>query len=43
MGRSLGWVDVHLLGASMLAGADLWTLDRALLAAAERIGLQLVR
>lgn len=41
--RGLGWVDVHLLGATMIAGADLWTLDGALLEAAQRIGLKLWR
>ncbi|PYI48220.1 MAG: VapC toxin family PIN domain ribonuclease [Verrucomicrobia bacterium] len=29
-GRGLSWVDVHLLGAVLLAGARLWTHDRLL-------------
>jgi predicted nucleic acid-binding protein len=43
MGHGLGWVDVHLLGAARLGDAELWTLDRALFEAAQRIGLRLVR
>jgi len=35
----LGWVDAHLLTASRLHGTRLWTLDRALRRAAERIGV----
>lgn len=30
MGRGLGWVDIHLLGAAMVAGVRLWTRDRRL-------------
>jgi hypothetical protein len=29
-GRGLGWVDVNLLAAAVVAGARLWTLDRRL-------------
>jgi predicted nucleic acid-binding protein len=29
-GRRLGWVDVHLLGSTLLAAAALWTLDKSL-------------
>ena len=29
-GRGLGWVDVHLLGSTLLAASALWTLDKAL-------------
>ena len=40
MGSGLGWVDVHLLAATALAGtARLWTKDRRLAAAAARLGL----
>lgn len=42
MGRGIGWVDVHLLGAAAIASAELWTLDRALREAARRIGLRVV-
>ena len=38
MGTDLGWVDVHLLAAVVLAGAQLWTLDRRLMNVAERLG-----
>jgi predicted nucleic acid-binding protein len=27
-GRGLGWIDVNLLAAAVLAGTRLWTLDR---------------
>jgi predicted nucleic acid-binding protein len=37
-GTGLGWVDVHLLAASVLAGVPLWTLDRRLAKAQARIG-----
>lgn len=30
MGRGLGWVNAHLLGAALLQGFGLWTLDRRL-------------
>jgi predicted nucleic acid-binding protein len=40
MGRGLGWVDVHLLSAAMIAGVSLWTLDRQLSRAAHRIGIR---
>ncbi len=29
-GRGLGWVDVSLLAATLVAGVRLWTLDRRL-------------
>ena len=29
-GRGLGWVDVNLLAAALIAGARVWTLDRRL-------------
>lgn len=39
-GRGLGWVDVHLLAATLLTpGLRLWTRDRRLHAVAEEIGL----
>jgi predicted nucleic acid-binding protein len=38
-GTGLGWVDVHLLAAARLAGTSLWTRDRRLLTAAQRLGL----
>jgi hypothetical protein len=36
-GQGLGWIDLHLLGASALAGIPLWTLDRRLAAAGARL------
>ena len=39
-GRGLGWVDVHLLAATLLTpGLRLWTRDRRLHAVADEIGL----
>lgn len=39
MGSGLGWVDVHLLASTALAGQRLWTRDRRLAEAARRIGV----
>ena len=39
MGRGIGWVDAHLLAASLLENVSLWTLDRSLAAAAQRVGV----
>lgn len=39
-GAGLGWVDLHLLAAAALAGWRLFTADRALVAAAARLGIQ---
>ena len=36
-GTGLGWVDAHLLASATLSGTPLWTLDRALRRAAERL------
>ena len=39
-GTGVGYIDAHLLAATRLtAGAALWTRDKRLLAAAERLGL----
>ena len=38
-GSGLGWIDVHLLASAALARASLWTLDRALAAAAAEVRL----
>lgn len=40
MGKGLGWVDVHLVASATLAGAPLWTLDRALGRVASALGLE---
>jgi predicted nucleic acid-binding protein len=39
-GRGIGWVDVHLLASTMLAGgARLWTRDKRLAAVATDLGI----
>ncbi|HEX7938041.1 MAG TPA: hypothetical protein VF483_03555, partial [Gemmatimonadaceae bacterium] len=38
-GTGLGWVDVHLLASTIVAGASLWTLDKPLAAAARLLGV----
>jgi predicted nucleic acid-binding protein len=42
MGQGLGYIDIHLLAASMLTGAPLWTTDKRLRTAAAqlRIGFE---
>lgn len=37
--QGLRWVDVHLLAAAVLTRARVWTLDRAVAAAAVRLGV----
>jgi hypothetical protein len=39
MGRGVGWVDLHLLASSLLAGVPLWTLDRRLTSVARELGI----
>ena len=41
MGRGLGWIDVHLLAAAMLARIPFWTNDKRLASVATEFGLQL--
>ena len=36
-GQGLGWVDLHLLASALLAECELWTLDRPLRRAAQRM------
>ncbi len=38
-GEGLGWIDVHLLAAALIDRLPLWTRDRALRAAAKRLGV----
>lgn len=38
-GRGLGWVDVNLLAATLVAGARLWTADRRLRTVAHDLGV----
>ena len=40
MGRGLGWVDAHLLAASMIADVSLWTLDKPLANTADQLGVR---
>jgi predicted nucleic acid-binding protein len=39
-GRGVGYVDIHLLASSALAGAKLWTRDKRLAAVAVALRLQ---
>lgn len=39
MGSGLGWIDIHLLASARLGGTLLWSRDRRLTAAANRLGL----
>ena len=39
MGTGLGFVDVHLLAAAMLAGIPLWTQDKKLKKACSRLSI----
>jgi predicted nucleic acid-binding protein len=39
MASGIGWLDAHLLGSALLAGAALWTHDRVLSKAATRLGV----
>ncbi len=39
MGRGIGYLDVHLLASSALAGARLWTRDKRLAAVASNLKL----
>ena len=36
-GQGLGWIDMHLLASTLLAGCPLWTLDKRLEATAVRM------
>lgn len=38
-GTGLGWIGVHLLASARLGATGLWTLDKALTAAAARLGV----
>ena len=35
----IGWVDAHLLASAAISGARVWSIDKAMTRAAERIGL----
>ena len=38
-GRGIGFVDIHLLASARVAGARVWTRDKRLSDAAERLGV----
>jgi len=38
-GRGIGWLDAHLLAATLLSGGRLWTLDRPLAKVASLLGI----
>ena len=38
-GRGIGWVDVHLLAASLVAECGIWTFDGSLRAVAQELGV----
>jgi predicted nucleic acid-binding protein len=40
-GLGIGWIDGHLLAASLLSSCQLWTLDRRLRRAAGEAGVKL--
>jgi hypothetical protein len=39
-GKGMGWIDLHLLAATKLAGWSLYTADAAVAAAARQIGVE---
>ncbi len=39
MGKGLGWIDVHLLASAFVSRERLWTRDRRLAEAAQRLGV----
>ncbi len=43
MGKGIGFVDVHLLASSQIAGVALWTADKKLKAAAGQLKLSFSR
>jgi hypothetical protein len=38
MGKGIGWVDAHLLAASLISGFPLWTMDKNLRSLASSFG-----
>ena len=38
-GSGLGWIDIHLLAATIIAGGRLWTTDGRLAATSRRLGV----
>ena len=39
MASGIGWIDAHVLGSALLAGAKLWTLDTPLARAAAKLSV----
>lgn len=39
MGRGIGWIDAHLLASATLGRLPLWTADKRLASAANRLGV----
>lgn len=42
-GRSIGWIDAHLLASAMVSDAQLYTVDQPLHVLAEDLGLRFKR
>jgi predicted nucleic acid-binding protein len=40
MGKGVGFVDIHLLASAQLTGVPLWTADKRLNFAADRLKLK---
>ena len=38
-GRGVGWIDIHLLAAAVVAGVRLWTVDERLAGFARELGV----
>jgi predicted nucleic acid-binding protein len=38
-GRGIGWIDAHLLAAALVGHVRLWTVDSALAAVADELGI----
>lgn len=38
-GRGIGWIDAHLLASALITGCELWTRDKRLRVAAQKLGL----
>lgn len=43
IGQGLGYVDVHLLASTLLTGVPLWTLDKKLAQAADKLHMNYVK
>lgn len=37
MGQGVGWIDIHLLASSLVARAQLWSLDRRIASIARNL------